>query len=358
MESHLTSPELMKNLLYRSFKLAILISAGLASNVSASDSLAGVFIEPEAIKLAPPIFPQSELYKGNSGMVEVNMMIDKKGKVFKPIVVRSTSKKYEVSAINAVKKYIYQPASYNGIATPSQTSMVIRFLWDRETEGVSRFFASKYKKLSKEFDKAEPDLKKVDELFELLGSSKGMTQYALARYSLASLRRAMLASDLQEQIEATRKLLLFDGNVSEGGRMLDAQTFKTVRHSLFFLLVQTQRYADALDLYSTIKKSDKSAASKLTDTVKKIRALIESDKPSAINVSLGKRGYKLEQLFKSSVVLGNIKGEVSSLNFRCDRHYAEMAFQAGAEYRIPSSWGGCMIEIIGTHETSLDLIQL
>jgi len=263
------------------------------------------FVEATLLKHAKPVYPLNELISYNEGMAEIEMMIDIEGKVFAPTVIRSTSKRFEKVALAAARKYVYEPATYNGKPVQSRTSVRIRFLVSGEKEAVSRRFASAYRKAAKELDKAEPKQIIADKLMQRMKSVGSLTSYALARYNLVALRYATVFGDIDQQIEATHRLLMFDKEISEKGRMLDEEMFKRVRHSLFFLLVKTQRYAEALDLYYEIQKQDPMAEIELNDVVVKIENLKKSGDVTAINIRLGTNGYVLEKLFKNSIMFTN-----------------------------------------------------
>jgi len=56
-------------------------------------------------------------------------------------------------------------------------------------------------------------------------------------------------------------------------------------------------------------------------------------------------------------MVSDIKGNVQVLKFRCDRRFKELVFQADSEYKIPASWGECLVEIVGEPNSLATLIQ-
>ena len=309
------------------------------------------------IKRGQPIFPKSDLRKGDSGMAEIEMMIDPNGKVFAPVALRSTSVNFERAALDAVKKYDYKPAYFDGEPVESRTSIRINFSIYEEKDAVSRRFASHYKKAMTELAKPFPELEKIKNIMRKMKSSGGLTLYALARYNLVSMRSAMVFGDLDQQIEATRNLLLFDQGVDDESRMLDAELLVTVRRSLFASLLKTQRYAEALMLFKVIEKEDSVTASTLAGTVAKLAQLKDDDSHVSVNIALGERGYALEHLFKRNLSLFDVEGEIKALKFRCSHRFQEFLFKVDSEYQIPNSWGSCLVEVVGQPGSIAKLVQ-
>jgi TonB family protein len=62
-----------------------------------------------------PIYPESEIKKGITGVIELKIYIDEKGNVMEAIVIRNTtnSKILEENSIKAALRCKYYPAYYN-----------------------------------------------------------------------------------------------------------------------------------------------------------------------------------------------------------------------------------------------------
>ncbi len=338
--------------------LAFIVSVFWYDHVLAETS----YIEAEPIVRKPPIYPSLEARSSNAGMVEVEMMIDKEGKIFAPIVIRSSSKAFEQSAINAVSKYEYKPALKNGSPVVSRASIRIRYEMTRQQDAVSRKFASIYKKALAELDSQSPNKMKLERLISRLQKSDFTSTYTLVRYNLILVRYAMLYESPYSQIQAIESLLVFDDVVAERHRMLDEKIQTQLRATLFSLLITTQRFSEALALYDEYLidagesdgESDGVSYKELADS---IAALADDDQVVATPIRLNGSGYTLESLFKRTIALYDLEGAVSKLIFRCDSHYAELPFNNEAEYKIPEGWGKCKIEIRGAAKTRAKLAQ-
>lgn len=315
------------------------------------------FVEAVPLHRAPPVYPRSELIDGNAGMAEIEFMIDEAGQVFAPRILRSTAPNFENAALAGVKRYRYKPAMFDGRAVQSRTSIVIRFSVIGESEGVSKRFSRMYKRVLRELDADEPKLSKIDQSMRSMLVAGSLSSYALARYSLLELGVAMSFGDLPQQMDAIRKLLMFDKGVSEKNRALDKDTVQDVRYSLFNSLLRTQRYAEALEVYSTIKWEGEKVSPELINTVAKIEKLRQDGVQSLIDIDLGERGYSIEHLLNNSLAVVDVDGAITSLNLRCQRKFKQLSFTAGSEYQLPKSWGACLVEVVGEPGTVAKLVQ-
>lgn len=212
--------------------------------------------------------------------------------------------------------------------------------------------------MKKELGRAEPDLEKIRASMNNMLSAGNLSSYAIARYSLLELRVAIAFGNVDQQIEATKKLLMFENRVSEKNRALDAEILNSVIRSLFFSLISTQRYAEAMGLYAVIQEEeDESLATELSITIAKIQQLRQSDSQSVIAIDLAERGYSVEHLLKNSLAIIDVEGAITSLKFRCERKFKLLPFALGAEYRLPKSWGQCVLETVGKPGTMAKLVQ-
>lgn len=66
----------------------------------------------------------------------------------------------------------------------------------------------------------------------------------------------------------------------------------------------------------------------------------------------------LEALFKKKLWFEGVNGQIDTLKFRCERNFKEMPFEAGVEYKLPESWGRCLVQVIGSPDTTFSLNQI
>ena len=53
----------------------------------------------------------------------------------------------------------------------------------------------------------------------------------------------------------------------------------------------------------------------------------------------------------------NVEGDISAVDFRCDRRVIRLAYQAGNEWQIPTSWGDCALRFLGSEGATFAVIE-
>ena len=77
-------------------------------------SLADVDKKPRAIAQAKPIYPYSLQKSKIKGEVLLEFILDDKGKVHRPVAISSSHRDFEQPAIDAVRRWIFEPARKDG----------------------------------------------------------------------------------------------------------------------------------------------------------------------------------------------------------------------------------------------------
>ena len=74
-----------------------------------------------------PTFPRRTSGAQREGWVELNFRIDSQGSVFDAVVVRSSDQIFEPSALNAIRKWRFQPYVENGVSMPVRSGVRFSF---------------------------------------------------------------------------------------------------------------------------------------------------------------------------------------------------------------------------------------
>jgi len=82
---------------------------------------------PVPIRMAPPDVPESFRRSGSSGLVTVKFLVDDKGNVQEPVVVKSTHQELEEPALKAIVKWRFKPAKKDGVAVGVHVTIPIKF---------------------------------------------------------------------------------------------------------------------------------------------------------------------------------------------------------------------------------------
>lgn len=315
------------------------------------------FVTSEPIKREPPVYPRGEQKLANSGMVELNFMVDSSGNIFEPIVERSTRVSFEAAALKAVAKYKYSPATLDGKPIESAQTIRILFQIQNDTDQVSIKFARNYKKFNKLFAQEPVDKKRLSSLIKNMESAGYLTPYAYAYLNLSKYRYSTKFGDKADQIEAIRRLLLFEGKAGEKGKFLDEDMRINLRRNLVKLGIESQHYGGALNAFDRLLEIDSEAETIFGNALDQIDEIYRSDKPVAVDIEVPDRGYNLTYLFKKNFSILDVVGQISGLKLRCRNKFAELEFNSDAEYQVPDSWGKCHVQILGTPKTAAKLVQ-
>ena len=85
---------------------------------------------PVPVRTVAPKFPEEMRRNGNAGLVTVSCLIDEKGNVTEPKVVKSTNDAFSEPAVEALKKWKFKPAKKNGEAVAIRVNIPVQFTVD------------------------------------------------------------------------------------------------------------------------------------------------------------------------------------------------------------------------------------
>jgi protein TonB len=82
---------------------------------------------PVPVRTVPPVFPEDMRRDGVSGVVTVSILIDEKGNVQEPKVVKTSHEAFSQPAMDALAKWKFKPAKQAGEAVAMRVSIPIQF---------------------------------------------------------------------------------------------------------------------------------------------------------------------------------------------------------------------------------------
>jgi periplasmic protein TonB len=82
---------------------------------------------PVPIRTVAPDVPASFTRDGSAGLVTINFLVDDKGNVQEPTVVKSTHSILEEPALKAIKKWRFKPAKKDGEAVAVHVTIPMKF---------------------------------------------------------------------------------------------------------------------------------------------------------------------------------------------------------------------------------------
>ena len=97
------------------FVLALLLSTAAFSGDKGYVGEEGTEIEVTRVSAPPPEYPRRAVRLGVEGTVRLEFDVDTDGSVLDPYVVESNPQGvFDRAAIKAVRKFLYEPPTYNG----------------------------------------------------------------------------------------------------------------------------------------------------------------------------------------------------------------------------------------------------
>lgn len=82
---------------------------------------------PVPVRTVPPVFPEEMRRDGVSGVVTVSILIDEKGNVTEPKVVKTSHEAFSQPAMDALAKWKFKPAKQAGEAVAMRVNIPIQF---------------------------------------------------------------------------------------------------------------------------------------------------------------------------------------------------------------------------------------
>lgn len=90
--------------------------------------LANEAIEPPVpVRTVAPVFPDEMRRSGSSGVVTVSILIDEKGNVTEPKVIKTSNEAFSQPAIDALYRWKFKPAKQAGEAVTMRVNIPIQF---------------------------------------------------------------------------------------------------------------------------------------------------------------------------------------------------------------------------------------
>lgn len=335
-----------------SFLVRFILCFGLSVEAQAAD-----FVKPRPLVRAQPVYPESRAEKAHDGIVKVSMMVSPSGVVYAPVARMSTHPEFEKSAMKAVLKYTFEPATLNGVPIDSHFQIDVVYAIDGAKDAVSRQFSKAYSSAKKELAKDKPSQNKLDSKIRKLRSSYYLTHYSLAHLATLELSYAAKFGSDSSQLAAFEKLFLFDRRIGGTEKLLNNDLLLWAKQSVLALRLRLGQLDVAYKEYLTLRETDSASVSAFKESMVTVRDILVMGKPFEQKIALGKRGYREVYLVATKFGLEATSGEIEKLTFRCQKGFSEVDYQADSEYEVPEKWGQCWMQVTGAKQTTASLIQ-
>ena len=110
--------------MYRQLIFTIAMTLGLGATVARADD---ALEPPVPVRTVPPKYPAKLKLDGVAGVVSINCVIDEKGNVTEPKVLKTSNEAFSDPALEALAKWKFKPAKRGGTAVSIKITIPIQF---------------------------------------------------------------------------------------------------------------------------------------------------------------------------------------------------------------------------------------
>jgi len=337
-------------------RFAICVSVPLRSLAQEPvDENLSMFLSAVPIAKAAPNYPSEALANRREGWVALSFMISPAGQVTEPMIEDSSGvESLENAALDAVKKWRYKPATFNGQPVEDTvTRTVVRFRLDGES-GMSGTFRASYMRIQDSVKNG--NLPQAAALLDELEHKERLNLYEDAwfwwlKYTYLD---AAGGSSPEEQSETLSAAIGYDDFLPP-----DALVMGSLR--LYNLRVRQADYARAFGTLDRLKGSRRAQDStQYAEVVKamdanaqQIKALIDGNTTLKVNAAIGQHDYWVHGLLRRSFSIAEIRGRIEAVEIRCSRRNARYdLLTAEHTWTIAKSWGDCGAYVKGDPGTT------
>jgi TonB family protein len=304
-----------------------------------------------------PKYPISAAKLGDEGWVKFSFVINTEGKVEDVIVMDNEGQRAFVrEAKRALKRWRFTPAKdeNNENIVSCQNSVQLNFKMGNQ--GADRKFISL---LEESFaSMSEGDLVKSTKLINKINKfeNKNSTELAWGHYS--NMAYAVLNEDEQQTFTSAKRashyISLKHSSFSEVASLDILQTLLREQ-------IVKQLFSQAKITFNRIEQYDSDYAKKLiisyTPYIQKIDSIIASEEDILVKGKIATKIWSHE-LVRSKFSIGNINGQVDTLEVRCSNSLSTFSLKADDVFTIPASWNDCRIFIKGDDNATFNLYEI
>jgi len=349
---------------YFSFNSALLLAVSVFAMICATQA-SGEGIEAfeladtdaRPIERVEPRYPRSAQRKSLEGWVDVSFVVQPDGTVTDPIVEDSSRiRVFEESALIAISKWKYKPATRNGKPI-LQCKTKMRFSFQFEGKpGVRSSFIGFYKKTQKLI--ASGDL---DAAASSIEEQRKKGKWNLYEYEQLWLLKAHVA---QQRGDEQAQLFALYRTGANSDQYFDQKLANMILPVILSLELKLSKYSAALETFDVMKKSPKllekhellvATVTQLVDTVRSGEENLSISGEISEQVGL-MTGWNYRPL-RRQFAFYDVSGELNDFELRCDwKRFSDDASKE-VSWKIPESWGKCNLYVYGKIGTTFKLVE-
>lgn len=319
----------------------------------------GAYTPAEPIKRVNPTYPKTAAINGYEGWAKVSYIVDEQGNVVDPVVESFGGHKgFKRSTINAVKKWKFTPAMKDGKPTQSCHNEVHMSFLLEDHLGARASFIKRYRKVQEAIN--ANDLNTAEKLIKELHGSKQKNRYENAfKWSLDA-NLARLKGDDQRELNSLIQLVSSAVTFSSQSNVFNDDYMAYIYQRLFILNTNAGFFAYALDQAEKLAAFEGQEAryQQILPMVEKLNATIASGDNIFVAMNIDEQGKQAHRLVRSKFAFSDIKGDIDTVEVRCDTHREVFTVAEDNIWNIPESWGECRLMVEGDEGTTFNLVEV
>ena len=307
----------------------------------------------EALSKVVVEYPSELRIFGQEGWVELGFIIDKEGNVIEPIIEGSVGGPvFEEAAIAALDHLKYKPALYKGVLVEeSVTGLFIPFILEQTFEGVDTDFASSFNGLLDLFNANQ--LTEADAALLKLSKSQDLT---LSEVSMLEVARGYSAVQNKKPYKQLQHLRNASVNY---GAYLHTEMLGRVLQTRIALAAKMSLFDEAQKSFELLEHADPSneKLTPLAMMIAPIQNALALGQIVQVQGTISERGYWTYQPIRRNFSFATADAGITEFEPRCEIRNQRFSMTTESEWRIPKSWGACMVVIYGEPGANFSLYE-
>lgn len=341
-----------------SITVAILVTSNVArasEDSSNKNANSGTFAVP--VIRVEPTYPRGPLNRGQEGWVILSYVVQPDGTVADPIIDDSSGiLAFEKSAMKAVTKWKFRPATWNGEPVEQcRTKVKMTFALDVKRRGAKRRFITFYKDTQELIKNGDVDGAEL--LIDKTMAQAKWNNYEYARIWLLKSLVAERRGDEQTQLSALYRTL------GEESNYIEESLLKVLLPSILQLELVLGKYSAAIATYEKLKKypellnEKQQLVASVTTIIKRVQNERSLSVPGEIDKCSECPGRWSYAPLRREFAFDDINGELDEFELRCDWKRFRDDVNSESTWRIPGSWGKCQLYVYGEPGTTFKFIE-
>lgn len=315
------------------------------------------FRDARRVKVADRSPPAKQANRGIEGWARVCVTVGADGSVRNPHVVdASPSPEFAEAGRKAAMDWEFEPARMGEEAVEEHGSCAVQyFTLDVPSDARS---SKRIEEASALLAAEEPDPEAASLLLSDLVEQGPLSLRQAAALQLVEFRIAAGREDLEGALDAIERATV------ERGRFLEENQVIGSLSARFSGLMNARRYREALELFNGFESMVGGAKPMLVhgEAAAQIRKLRTSGAsfwvPALLGPAPGGGAAQWRHVpLRRELGVRKLDGNVDGIEILCERQTLRVDYAEGVSWKIPESWGDCVIWAEGKDGTTFELIE-